>query len=38
MHHTVWRKIKENNPKAMNLPEGKSTLNRFGFNDPSSGL
>ena len=29
---------KQNNPKLMNLLGGKSTLKRFGFNEPSSGL
>ena len=36
---TVRRKIeKQSNPKVMNLLEGKLTLKRFGFNEPSSGL
>ena len=36
---TVWRKIvKQGNAKLMNLLEGKSTVKRFGFNEPSSGL
>ena len=29
---------KQSNSKVMNLLEGKSTLKRFGFNEPSSGL
>ena len=36
---TVWRKIeKQSHPKLMNLLEGKSTLKRFSFDEPSSGL
>ena len=35
----IWRKIeKQSNPKVMNLLEVKSTLKRFGFNEPSSGF
>ena len=35
----IWRKIeKQSNPKVMKFDEGKSTLKRLGFNEPSSGF
>ena len=35
----VWRKLESNNnPNVIIYYDGKSTLKRFGFNVPSSGL
>ena len=38
MNSTVWRNRKQSNPKLWIYYEGKSTLKRFGFSEPSSGL
>ena len=45
LHSVLWFQVvnnnsfeKQGNPKWMNLFEVKSTLQRFGFNEPSSGF